>query len=160
MIATSENIKKIRPIAENVNDDKRIRPYVEEAEKLFVIPNIGAAAYKAIEADKTQFDTLLNGGYYDNDTRYFSGLYEAIGYLAYSRFVRNQPVNVTAFGAVAKNSQYSDPIDSKTLISVANDAEKIGLQYLKECVEFLNFGKDRDQQRPFRGKRKFIAIGR
>ena len=160
MIATSANIRKVRPIAENVNDDKRINPYIEEAEKLFVIRNIGPITYKAIETDKTQFSILLDGGYYDNDTRYFSGLYEAIGYLAYSRFVRNQPVNSTAFGIVAKQGQFSEQVDSKTLISVANDAEKIGLQYLKECVDFLNFGKEIDQQRPFKGKRKFIAIGR
>ena len=160
MIATSANIRKVRPIAENVNDDKRINPYIEEAEKLFVIPNIGASTYKAIAADKMAFATLLDGGYYDDDKQYFSGLYEAIGYLAYSRFVRNQPVNSTAFGIVAKQGQFSEQVDSKTLISVANDAEKIGLQYLKECVDFLNFGKDRDQQRPFKGKRKFIAIGR
>jgi hypothetical protein len=159
MIATAENIKKVRPISENIDTNKRINPYIEEAEKLFVIPNIGAATYKAIEADKTSYVPLLDGGYYDNDTRYFSGLYEAIGYLAYSRFVRNQPVNATVYGMVTKQSPHSEPVDPKTLISVANDSEKIGLQYLKQCVDFLNFGKERDQQRPFKGKRKFIAIG-
>jgi len=159
MIAIAANIRSIRPIAENVNDDKRINPYIEEAEKLFVIPALGAATYKAIETDKTQFLTLLSGGYYDNDTRYFSGLYEAIGYLAYSRFVRNQPVNATAFGIVAKQGQFSDQVDSKTLIAVANDAEKIGLQYLKQCVEYLNFGKEKSDQRPFKSRCKFKAIG-
>ena len=162
MIITPEDIRRIRPIAENVNDQKRLVPYIEECEKLFLLPAIGAAVYKQLDSqDKPEnFDVLMDGGYYDNDTKYFCGLRQAMGYLVYSRFARNQNVNATAFGFTQKNSQFSDPVDDKTVVRIANDAEKVGLGYLKGCIEYLNFGKAHDERKTFTVKSKFKSIGR
>ena len=161
MITSSEDIRAVRPIAENVNDSKRIDPYIQECEKLFLIPAISPATYKLLEADEKPeyFETLMNGGFYDNDTKYFSGLREAMGYLVYSRFARNQNVNATAFGLVAKQGQFSEQIDYKEKIAIANDAEKVGLTYLKQCVDFLNFGKAECDKKDFKVKSKFKVIG-
>ena len=162
MIINSQDIRKIRPIAENVNDTKRIDPYIEECEKLFLMPAIGAATYKLLDGETKPdyFDALMDGGYYENDTKHFSGLREAMGYLVYSRFSRNQNVNATAFGIVTKNGQFSDAADEKTIVRISNDAEKIGLEYLRQCVDFLNFGKSESDKQIYKVKSKYKIIGR
>lgn len=160
MITTAQDIRAIRPIAENVNDVNRLIPYIDECEKLYLLPSVGAVRFKKIE-DKSidNYNALMDGGYYDEETKYFAGLRAAMGYLVYSRFVRNQNVNATAFGIVAKQGQYSENVDEKTIIRVSNDAEKIGLEYLKQCVDFLNFGKEKSEQTISVKRNKFRVIG-
>jgi len=162
MITAPEDIRKVRPIAENVNDTKRLVPYIEESETLFLIPAIGPAIYKILDSeDKPDYyEQLMSGGYYDNDTKHFPGIREAMGYLVYSRFARNQNVNATAFGLVAKQGQFSEQIDYKEKIAIANDAEKIGLEYLRQCIDYLNFGKSESDKRNYKVKSKFKVIGR
>jgi len=171
MIITPQDIRSVRPIAENVNDEKRLIPYIEECETLYLIPKLGAKQFLSIE--KAIKDSLLDapvplpesivslmdGCYFDSDNQHCKGLKQAMGYLVYSRFVRNQNVNVTAFAVVAKSGQFSENVDEKTIIRISNDAEKIGLEYLKQCIDFLNFGKEKRDQRNFKPKCKFKAIG-
>lgn len=151
------DIKHVRPIADNINEAKRIQPYINEVETLYLMPHFGAKRYKKIEADKAACEDLFKGGYYDDDNRYFAGLNEAAGYLVYSRFVKNNQINVTAFGIVNKQGQFSEQADERQIIRTANDAEKIGLEYLRQCVEFLNFGNSCAST--FKSKRKLRAIG-
>lgn len=161
MISEFADVRTVRPIAENVLDEKRLKPFMEEAETLFILPKLGAKLYKDIEANKTAYGTLLSGGYYDDDNEHFAGLKHAIGYLSYSRFIRYQNMNVTAFGAVQKQGQLSDPVDSKTLISAANDAEKIGLEYLGQCIKYLKFDGKIDENKKIKvGRTKFKSIGK
>ncbi|MEI8204604.1 MAG: hypothetical protein WCH34_16410 [Bacteroidota bacterium] len=172
MIIVPNDIRDVRPIADNVNDLKRIVPYIEECEKLYVMPAIGAKQYLAIETAiansiketasvplSDELKNLLNGCYYDSDNQHCEGLKKAMGYLAYSRIARNGSANVTAFGLVQKTGQFSEALDEKAIVRIANDAEKIGLEYLKQCVDYLNFGKQKEDKRIFKGKTKFKAIG-
>jgi hypothetical protein len=172
MIIVPNDIRDVRPISENVNDTKRLVPFIEECEKLYVMPALGAKQYLTIETAITnsikendpvplsdELKNLLNGCYYDSDNQHCEGLKKAMGYLAYSRIARNGSVNVTAFGLVQKTAQFSESLDEKTIVRIANDAEKIGLEYLKQCVDFLNFGKLQSDKRIFKGKTKFKAIG-
>lgn len=161
MIATVDNIKSVRPISENIDATKRIQPYILEVENLIIRPALGALKYKNIEANKTDVANklILEGGYYDGDTKYLNGLYQAIGYLAYSRLVRNNNVNVTAFGVSEKLSQFSDKVDEKVLLSVANDAEKVGKQYLNECLEYLQFDDSENKIYNKRFGSRIKAIG-
>lgn len=161
MIFSPEAIRAVRPIAENVNDSKRLIPYIDECEKFFLMKAIGPAQYKLLDSDPKpeNFETIMGGGFYDNNTKHFAGLRQAMGYLVYSRFVRNQNVNATAFGLVAKQGQFSDPVDDRSIVRIANDAEKIGLEYLRQCVDYLNFGKSGCTTKNLRVKSKFKAIG-
>lgn len=162
MIIKPEDIRKVRAIAKNIEDLQRIEPYIEETEKLDVIPVIGAELYKKIDDDSSEFNELLNGGYYNNDTCYFEGLISAIAYLSYSRFVINNAVNVTAFGVVFKQTQFSEKVDEATLFRHANETKKIGFEYLSQCYEYLKFKGYFDNccKTKIIGKRKFKAIGR
>ena len=171
MIIQPQDIRAVRPIAENVNDDKRLIPYIEECETLYLIPKLGAKQFLSIEKaiKDSQLEVpvalpevivnLMDGCYFDSDNQHSQGLKQAMGYLVYSRFARNQNVNVTAFGMTQKRGEFSDPVDEKTIIRISNDAEKIGLEYLKQCIDFLNFGKEKRDQRNFKQKCKFKAIG-
>lgn len=172
MINTYSNIRNVRPIAENVIDEVRIKPYLAEVENLFLIPNLGAPLYKEIDdylktlegegehEHNAAFDLLLTGGFYDENTKHFTGLNEALGYLSYSRFVRNQNVNATAFGLVQKQGQFSNHVDDKTIISISKDAENIGQKYLAQCVTYLKFIDKIDECKSFKRTYKFKTIGR
>ena len=136
MIASINDIKNIRPIADNIPNN-RITVYLKESENLYVIPAFGASLFKNISDNQENFVTLLEGGFYDNDKHYFEGLRKSIAYIAYSKMILNQDFNVTAFGTMFKNSEYSEHSNEKTLLRISNDALAIGLRYLDECVDYL-----------------------
>ena len=75
-----------------------------------------------------------------------------MGYLVYSRFIRNQNVNATAFGIVQKQGQFSDVVDEKTIVRTANDAEKIGLEYLRQVVDYINSNLPENKKKVFKTK--------
>lgn len=79
----------------------------------------------------------MHGGYFDTKcaSGKSEGIVTAIAYIAYSRFVVNNPVNVTAFGVVQKNGEFSTAINDTILIRTSNEARKVGEAYLKEVVE-------------------------
>jgi hypothetical protein len=157
MIASSTNVREIRPIAENLNDTKRLDPYILESEQAEVMDSIGAKVYKAVDAWTTgdmtyvncagvtitytsdEVGILLNGGYYDEDNYYCKGLISSICYLAYSRFVRNQSTNVAAYGMVVKNGQLSEPADIKAVQMQSADAEKLGKSHLESVYEYIKY---------------------
>lgn len=160
MIIDSNYIREIRDISSNVDDVKRIDPYIEEAEKEWVIPSIGAKLYKdldnGVESDNNSL--LLEGGYYNEDTAYLSGLKKAISYLAYSRYIRNSNVFLTSSGARTKGTlEFSDSVDDRAVVRVANEAEKRGMKLLDECVAYLNYIGS--QATRAKSKKKFIIIG-
>lgn len=160
MIIDSNYIREIRDISINVDDVKRIDPYIEEAEKEWVIPTIGAKLYKDLDSrvESDNNSLLLEGGYYNEDTAYLSGLKKAISYLAYSRYVRNSNVFLTSSGARTKGTlEFSDSVDDRAVVRVANEAEKRGIKLLDECVAYLNYIGNRATR--VKSKRKFIIIG-
>lgn len=88
-IIKPEDIRKVRPIAENIIDIKRIEPYIYEAETLNLMPAIGVGLYQQftsdsfnhemqsigkviietnggnnIELTSEKWEKLLDGGYY------------------------------------------------------------------------------------------------
>lgn len=192
-IIKPDDIRKIRPIAENMIDCKRIESYIREAETLDLIPLIGANLYQQF----TQNDFLnklntnggfqvitnsgskifltplwwnqfINGDYYTckcscnpEEIRRSEGLASAIAYLAYSRMLPNQPINVTSFGVVRKTTEFSDPVDEKTLLRAVNEAKKIGLEYMRQAIDHLRCEGYLDECKKIRINRykKFKAIG-
>ena len=140
MIASINDIKDIRPIADNIPLG-RITVYLKEAESLYVIPAFGASLFKNISDNQENYTTLLDGGFYDNDKHYFEGLRKSIAYIAYSKMILNQDFNVTAFGTMFKNSEYSEHSNEKTLLRISNDALNIGTRYLDDCLEYLKYIK-------------------
>lgn len=166
MIIDVNYIRKFRPIANNI-DDNKVEIYIAEAEKMDIIPAIGAALYQRLtnigiittdhpdediqteEGDtisvQSEYDLpieefkLLNGGYYTDKggcKQHFEGIKAALAYLAYSRFIRNHSTNVTAYGVVAKMGEDSSPVDARTISAVAMEAARVGQEYLSGSLRF------------------------
>lgn len=141
MIITTDDIRKYRPIADNLDDKRRLEMYISEVQNLTIIPAIGASLFQQIDENPNEFTELLNGGYYgENDCKkYFAGLKAALVMLTYGKFVKNQPVNVTPFGVKQKDALDSQQTNDKTLVRHANEAENVGLAYLQQCLDYLAF---------------------
>ncbi len=143
MLTTIENIRMIRDIASNLRD-ARIEPYIQEVEDAYIMPALGAELYEQLDARKTEDKVLMDGGYYDGPKgrAYCHGLRKATAYFAYARLLRNNQVNLTAFGVVQKTGSYSQPSDQQQISTAATDASKMAELYLHSCVEYLHRNDD------------------
>ena len=151
MILNSNDIRNVRPIAENINDPARLEPYIGEAETLRLVDAIGANLYKWLdETDfsgpgplqygdvtitKNQYTAVMEGGYYDGGRS--EGLKIAIAYIAYSRFIVNNPINPTAFGVRYKDGEFSTRVEDNIIIRSSNEARNIGEAYLEKAINHL-----------------------
>lgn len=183
MILSPHNVRHVRPIAENIHDFARLVPYLREAEELRLIDVIGAGLYcwldttdfsgagpfeyKGVTITKAQHHTLMCGGYYGCDCdcgeQQTPGIIEAVAYIAYARFIMNNPINTTAFGVVHKNGEFSTRVDEPTLVRASNEANKIGealLQRVLKHVECLGLLQCCHSGYTPGATRKLIAIGR
>lgn len=160
MIITVEDIKKHRPVADNLDEARRLNTYIKEAENLYIVPNLGAKLYKDISEHPENHTILLDGGYYNEDKCYFEGLKAALSLLAYARFVKNNELNVTPFGIKFKVGMDSGQMDNAYLIRHANEAENTGLSYLKGCVDYVKFNEaDCCKDHSLKTVKKYKVIG-
>ena len=65
------------------------------------------------------------------------GIKTALAYYTYARIVKNGDLNVTRYGLMQKEDEYSSRPDIKEKVMAYNDAFSIADRYLKECVRFL-----------------------
>lgn len=140
MLTTVDDIKGIRDIAANLKD-ARLAPYLKECEDAYIMPALGADLYERLDNKIETDETLLNGGYYnkaDGARAYCHGIRRAVAYFAYARVLRNNQVNVTAFGVVNKTGSYSQQAESAQVESAATDAIKMAEVYLHSCIEYLH----------------------
>lgn len=151
MILNYNDVRNVRPIAENINDPARLEPYIREAETLRLVDAIGANLYRWLdETDfsglgpfqygdvtitKDQYAAAMEGGYYDGGRS--EGLKIAIAYIAYSRFIVNNPINPTAFGVRYKDGEFSTRVEDNIIIRSSNEARNIGEAYLEKAINHL-----------------------
>lgn len=151
MILSSNDIRNVRPIAENINDPARLEPYIREAETLRLVDAIGANLYRWLDetdfsgpgpfqyggvlVTKDQYTAVMEGGYYDGGRS--EGLKIAIAYIAYSRFVVNNPISPTAFGVRYKDGEFSTRVEDNIIIRSSNEARNIGEAYLEKAINHL-----------------------
>lgn len=158
MILNTQNLRRIRPIADNLNDLARLEPYIREAETLRLVDLLGAGVYRWLDEHcpdtaqvseyngkiytKTQIDILLDGGYYTDqcgNTKRTEGVRTAIAYTAYARFLTNNPINPTAFGVKYKNGEFSSDVDNVAIARASSEAIKISEAYLNGVVDYARF---------------------
>lgn len=151
MILNYNDIRNVRPIAENINDPARLEPYIREAETLRLVDAIGANLYRwldetdfsglgpfqygGVTVTKDQYTAAMEGGYYDGGRS--EGLKIAIAYIAYSRFIVNNPINPTAFGVRYKDGEFSTRVEDNIIIRSSNEARNIGEAYLEKAINHL-----------------------
>lgn len=188
MIITVDDIRAIRPIAHNI-DEERVNVFIREAEELDIIPVIGAKMFNfynqlgaiTVDEENTPLETengeeiyslsvgdltadeykFLFGGTYTNDCGkevYFSGLKRATAYFAYARYMRSAQINCTPYGVVTKLGEESEPTDHRTIMAEAQNAQNIGEAMLGEAMRFWSSVQDVCCGHKVNPKRKFTAI--
>lgn len=139
-------------------DDKDIEVYIRESENIDMKNALGDELLIDIKNNPDKYNILLNGGEYESECkgkRTIVGLKSALAYYTYARMVKNGDGNVTRFGYVEKNDEYSSRPDMKEKVIAYNDAFNIADRYLKECVQYLN---DRNKDFPlYKGRGKLKA---
>lgn len=163
MITTPEDVRAVRPVAINVAPEA-IEPFIDDAEKQDIIPVIGADLYFEVEADRDnpKYKELLYGGKYTDcscGTQYSRGLIVAVAYLAYSRMLIFGDIQYTAFGAVLKNTQYSQKPGETDKIRAADAAKKMGFAALEKVAGYIRANGLDARCAPKRVSRpKFVAV--
>ncbi len=164
MLISTDDIRRVRPVAMNVQDKARVEPYIREVERLRIIPALGASLFACIDGlggnipdegvdwekdsgevvhiEAVTLGTLMNGGYYKSRcckgiTAVCPGLKEAEAYLVYHKFLTNNEMNATAFGVVYKDGDFSTKADTEAVSRQSAEARNVGDAYLRECVKYL-----------------------
>ena len=78
------------------------------------------------------------------------GLKKSIAYYAYERILRNNPINVTAFGVTQKTGNFSQPTQQDVSSPAIDEARKMADLYLQSCVEYINRNQECNVQKPER----------
>lgn len=140
-LITTEEVSKLSRDMSIHLDNSKIETYIRESESIDIKSALGDALFLDVKAFPEKYDILLNGGEYDSECgikRSFAGLKSTLAYYTYARIVKNGDGNVTRFGFVNKDSEYSSRPDIKEKVMAYNDTFSIADRYLKECVLYLN----------------------
>lgn len=143
LITTKEVSYLSRDMSSHIDEDK-INTYIRESEDIDIKSALGAALFMDLKEYPEKYETLLNGGSYTDscgETHSFSGLKRTLAYYTYARLVKNADGNLTRYGFVEKDSEYSNNVEFKKQLMAYNDAFSIANTYLKECVMFLTENK-------------------
>lgn len=140
-LITTEEVSKLSRDMSIHLDNSKIETYIRESENIDIKSALGDALFLDVKEHPEKYDILLNGGEYDSECgikRYLIGLKTALAYYTYARIVKNGDGNVSRFGFVNKESEYSSRPDIKEKVMTYNDTFNVADRYLKECVRYLN----------------------
>lgn len=144
LITTLEVADLSRSMSVHV-DENKIDTYIRESESIDIKSALGDALYLDVKENPEKYKLLLDGGIYEDkcgEKKIFMGIKTALAYYTYARIVKNGDGNVTRYGFVHKEDEYSSRPDIKEKVMAYNDAFSIADRYLKECVRFLEEKKD------------------
>lgn len=157
LITTLEVADLSRSMSVHVDEDK-IETYIRESESIDIKAALGDALYLDVKENPEKYELLLDGCTYEDkcgEKKIFMGIKTALAYYTYARIVKNGDGNVTRYGFVHKEDEYSSRPDIKEKVMAYNDAFSIADRYLKECVMFLD---DRKEEYPlYKGNGKIKA---
>ena len=157
LITTSEVSTLSRGMSVHVDEDK-IETYIRESESIDIKSALGDALYLDVKEHPEKYELLLDGGTYEDkcgEKKMFMGIKTALAYYTYARIVKNGDGNVTRYGFVQKEEEYSSLTGIKEKVMAYDEAFSIANRYLKECVRFL---QDKKKDYPlYRGNGKIKA---
>lgn len=145
LITIDELRSHTRDMSQHV-DKAKIEVYLRESENIDIKSALGDALFLDVKDKPDNYKLLLEGGVYETecgDKIVFTGLKSALAYYTFARIVKNGDGNVTRYGFVNKESEYSSRPDIREKMMAYNDAFDIANYCLKECVTYLNNCKDK-----------------
>lgn len=141
LITLTEVVNSGRPINPSIKENQLLA-YICEAEQLNVKPVLGDRLFLDIlehGEENEQYQRLLAGGTYsasDGSIYSFVGLKTCISYFVFAKIVMVGDFQVTRFGTVLKDSDFSTHISSKERADSYNDALEVANSYLSDCVRY------------------------
>jgi len=145
-LITLSNIRAVKSIALNVQQEKELLPYILEAQNFDLVKFLGDAFFLALIEDfnaspsLATYSTLFNGGsYVHNGVNYqLYGVKDLIVYYAYARYVNNSNVIATPTGFVNKTNPYSEQVTDKTISRLVDNARS-GASFIEDSLKnYLN----------------------
>lgn len=167
-----------RPVSRHV-DESEVNAFIDECERIYIIPTIGYSLYKSLinyvgTFDKTfddtfYFDTVLNGGEYNSanprscscksnkgKVKYCDGIRKALAYFVYGKILKNDGAIVARSGFFKHEDSHANHIETKENIRLYNDIMNMAEEFLKTTLAYIKVCKGI----PKAGKRaRYIAIG-
>lgn len=124
-------------------DKNEVETYLKESENIDLRMNLGDALFLDLKEHPENYTLLLNGGIYEDGKgrRLLTGLKSALAYYTFARVVKNKDGQVTRFGFMNKEGEYSSRVDLKEKVMAYNDAFSVADTYMKEVVSYLNLNK-------------------
>lgn len=189
MIISADFIRQYRTLAQNIKEERidvciteaeqlDIMPRVG-AGLIMKYRNIGAIVvdkmgsvlqdeqgndiYAGTESDLTGSEyKFLNGGFYKDAcgvNQWFAGVKVALAYYAYSRFVRANSAQVTAYGVVVKEGDESRSASAQMVAEMASDARKIADSHMAQALDYWRIVNQSAPKGTHAPRRHFIAVG-
>jgi hypothetical protein len=130
-LITLADIRAIKSIALNIQQEKELTPYVLEAQNFDLAKFLGFEFYYDLIQDfatspsLSDYSLLFNGGQYTHEgkTYYLNGVKNLTIYYAYRRYVNNSNVIATPTGFVHKTNQHSESVSEKTIARLVDNAQ-------------------------------------
>lgn len=144
-LLTLEDIQEHKPMSKNIDWDKKVEPFIKEAQYFDLKDIVGDALYLALvqEVDTDNFvkyGDLWKGSTYKcgGDDTINPGLKKVLVYYSYARFLTNAPTNSVAYDMVRKENKYSEGTSRKDLADSVAQAQSGGRGLEFDVIKFLN----------------------
>lgn len=141
-LITIDDFGEYKAISLNINKEKDLQPFIDEAEEFDLKPVIGSQLFIALRANITQsiYQDLLNGKQYtyQSKTYEFKGIKAVLVYYTYCRLLINDGVTSTPSGFVKKTLENSERAPAAQMAQMINQAKSGAKHHEDELLCFLN----------------------
>jgi hypothetical protein len=142
LIISLADLQQYRPVGDL--DNKRVDPYILEAQENDLRPILNDALYKDFvekysQATTPNYSELLNGKSwtYCGQTVQFNGVKPMLCYYTLARIIANNQINIVPYGVVQKVVQQSQPVDAGTLKMQISELRSVAIRYQNDLILFL-----------------------
>lgn len=144
-LITISDINGLKTISVNINAEKKLNPFILEAQEFELKKLMGSAFYFDFVSDFNLspslqvYSDLFNGCEftYKEKTIRHEGIKSVLAYLSYARYVLNSNVEATAFGTVNKITAESKHVDEKTITRLHEQAYAGAMSYWEDVVKYI-----------------------
>jgi hypothetical protein len=126
-LLTIAQLKKYRSISDYCKVEA-LNPFVNEAAMIELQNILGEDLYDKVIEDISPLNYPALEPFIE----------PILAYYAYARWLPKQAINVTAFGVVQKRTDFSEPVDAKTLFALAGNARENAKPFESKLVKYLN----------------------
>jgi hypothetical protein len=149
-IITILDIQEFKPLSKNTDTDKKVKPFIQEAQEFDLRPFMGDEFYLELinQVQNTfpnpNYKDLFDGSIWTKGGRTYEnpGLRAVLVYYSYARYLNKANTNSTAFGMVGKENPDSSPITDRTIDRLVSQSMNGAKAYLNRVEYYINCNKD------------------